>query len=234
MVISVLRGKLMKKFAIIAVVFFVIGCASTEDNAHQTTEDNSRQTKDAYIRLTRDTFMEPQPIPPIDNGTRYFVPERKEPEKSTPNPLVQNAQNWTKEAIKDRWGDITGYKYEQGNISAVAHGDKDVSAVVVFVWNPGKLSDFLFIGSRTLGNLEFHPGSGFLDESITFSLRSNGITSTYSGMTVSSSSSWDVVGMYVIGAELINKLHSPGQWDVLMEGRKWYIRTTIKGNLPRQ
>jgi hypothetical protein len=145
--------------------------------------------------------------------------------------LFSQTQNWTKEAREDRWGDITGYVWRQTR-SGIAHGNKNVSLLVVFSWY--LYQDYLIIGSKTLGDFESHPGSDFLDESITLSLRSNGITSTYGGVTSSSHGNFDTVMMIVPDPELINKLRSPGQWDVLIEGRNWYIRTTIIGNLPRQ
>jgi hypothetical protein len=35
-------------------------------------------------------------------------------------------------------------------------------------------------------------------------------------------------------SELINKLKGPGQWDMLIEGKRWYIRAKINGNLPSE
>jgi hypothetical protein len=80
--------------------------------------------------------------------------------------------------------------------------------------------------------LNFHPAAGFFDESVTVSLRSNGTTTTFKESTVSSQGNYNKVAILVMDSELINTLKSSGQWDVLIEGKRWYIRTKINGNLP--
>jgi hypothetical protein len=144
------------------------------------------------------------------------------------------AQNWTRETTQDRWGDTTGYMYRQLVRSAIAHGDKDVSVLVLFIWSSEQGRDTLVIYSETTKDFAFHPGSGFLNENITFSLRGNGTTTSYRGNTDSGSGNFNKIFVLVTDAALINKSHGQGQWDVLIEGRNWYIRTTISGNLPRE
>jgi len=116
------------------------------------------------------------------------------------------------------WGDITGYAYFQRS-TGIAHGDTDISVVVAFAYSTAdaQLRNALAIYSVTMGDLVFHPAAGFLDESVTLSLRSNGITTTYKGTTVSSKGNYNNVVIYIMDSELINKLKSSGQWDILIE-----------------
>jgi hypothetical protein len=142
------------------------------------------------------------------------------------------AQNWTKSNTTNNWGDITGYRYDQIIPSAVAHEDKDVAVVVAFAVVKVEGFDILMIVSKTTGKLISHPAAGFINESITISLRSNGTTTSYAGTTDASLGNYDHVLMTIFDNDLIEKLHGQGQWDVLIEGGGWYIRTTIRGNLP--
>jgi len=144
------------------------------------------------------------------------------------------AQNWIKEVSKDRWGDVKGYTYSQ-TTTGVAHGDTDVSIHIGFFYSTqAEVRNVLGIGSRTIDDLKFHPAAGFLNEAVTLSLRSNGITTTYKGSTISSEGNFDRVVIVIMDSELIKKLKSSGQWDVLIEGKNWYIRTKINGNLPNE
>jgi len=141
-------------------------------------------------------------------------------------------QNWTRDTIKNNWGDITGYVYFQRS-NGIAHGNTDISVTTGFAYTPSnELRNVLAIYSETIGDLVFHPATGFLNESVTISLRNNGITTTYRGSTISSKGNYNSVLIYVIDSELINKLKSSGQWDILIEGKNWYIRSKINGNLP--
>jgi hypothetical protein len=142
------------------------------------------------------------------------------------------AQNWTRFNITNNWGDIIEYGYNQIIRSAVAHKDKDVTVAVSFVVAKAEGIDALVIVSLTTGELIYHPGAGFVDEPITLSLSSNGTTTSYVGTTRASSGNYNKVAMITYDNDLIEKLHGQGQWDVLIEGRRWYIRTTIRGNLP--
>ncbi len=117
--------------------------------------------------------------------------------------------------------------------TGVAHGSSDVFVVIGFCHSAERLSNVLLIVSKTTGELSFHPGAGFFDESVTLSLRANGTTTTYSGTTVASMGNYNDVAITIFDAELIDKLRSTGQWDVLIEGKNWYIRTKINGDLPQ-
>jgi hypothetical protein len=147
---------------------------------------------------------------------------------------VLYAQDWKREVMTNRWGDTDGFAYHQGPLSGTAYGDKNVSVSVFFVWNPpdSSFSNVLVIYSKTTGNLTWHPAYSFMDETIKFSLRNAGGEKSFQGFTYANSSSYDNVGMYVMDQALINLLHGSGQWDVLIEGDDWYIRTTIRGGLP--
>lgn len=145
------------------------------------------------------------------------------------------AQDWTKDVSKNRWGDITGYSYFQ-RTTGVARGDTEISVVVAFAYSgsDAQLKNCLAIYSLTIGDLVFHPAAGFLDEAVTVSLRSNGTTTTYKGTTVSAKGNYNTVAILVFDSELIKKIKSPGQWDLLIEGKRWYIRSKIIGNLPNE
>lgn len=142
------------------------------------------------------------------------------------------AQNWTRDTLKNNWGDITGYVYFQ-RATGVAHGSTDISVSIYFAYTTedAQMRNVLIINSETIGDLIFHPAAGFFDEPVTVSLRSNGTTTTYKGSTVSSRGNYNNVYIYIIDSELINKLKSSGQWDILIEGKRWYIRSKIIGNL---
>ena len=95
--------------------------------------------------------------------------------------------------------------------------------------------NYLAMISQTTGTLNFHPGAGFINEAITLSFRKDGITKSYTGSTEASLGSFDRVYVWIpIPLELSNMLNESGQWDVLIEGKRWYLRTTIKGNLPTE
>lgn len=147
------------------------------------------------------------------------------------------AQNWEKKGNKNKWGDITSYSYVQGT-RGTAHGNEDIPVAVGFGLDANEKNEYgnyLFVMSQTTGVLEFHPGAGFINESVTLSLRKDGVTKSYTGSTEASQGSYNQVWMgFTITSELRNMLRGPGQWDVLIEGKRWYIRTTIRGNLPSE
>jgi len=147
------------------------------------------------------------------------------------------AQSWVKEETKNRWGDITGYSYHQttrGTARSESSSIVQVFIVYGYVPNDSLNKNSLIIVSKTTGELDFHPASGFLNEKVTLSLRSNGITTSYSGTTIAEKSNFNMVAVLITSAELISKLKGSGQWDVLIEGRRWYINGSINGNLPRE
>lgn len=144
------------------------------------------------------------------------------------------AQNWEKRAVTDNWGDETGYMYMQVVRSGIAHGDENVNVTMMYFWTHEQGENSLIIYSQTIGDLEFHPAAGFLDESITLSLRdSEGQIVSYGGATDASAGNFDNVYILVTDSDLIAKLRGPGHWDLLVEGDDWYIRSTIDGNLPQ-
>jgi len=141
-------------------------------------------------------------------------------------------QNWQKEETKNRWGDITGYSYMQTALGTVKQ-NKDIPIAIVYTASADyKTQNMFAITSRTISALEFHPAAGFIDEAVTLSLRKDGITKTYRGSTFAEMGNYNEVWIGFVDADLINTLKQPGQWDVLIEGRRWYIKTTIKGSLP--
>jgi hypothetical protein len=144
------------------------------------------------------------------------------------------AQSWQKRTFTVKWGDDYGYaSYSQIISTATGLGNaKTVSMTVQFGWS-AEQPVCLIIHCKTNGDLTFNPAYSFMDESITLSLRSNGVTKSYTGFTSSDSSSWQTVAMAVLDGQLINQLNGSGTWDVLIEGKDWYIRTTIRVNLPK-
>lgn len=144
------------------------------------------------------------------------------------------AQNWEKQVLTDNWGDEAGYMYMQVVKTAIAHGDENVTVNTAYAWI-SKLEDNSFvIYSMTLSDLAFHPAAGFLDESITLSLRdSEGQIVSYGGTTIADAGNFNMVAILVTDSDLIAKLRGPGHWDLLVEGDDWYIRSTIDGNLPQ-
>jgi hypothetical protein len=143
------------------------------------------------------------------------------------------AQGWTRDPLRDRWGDVMGDAFTQIILSAKCCGDRDIPVAVGVTWVPA-MPETLVIVSEAIDRLTFHPAYSFMDEYIKVSLRSNGITTTYNGSTFSSKSIWQNVVMIVFDQQLINQLHGSGQWDVLIEGDDWYISTTIRENLPKE
>ena len=144
------------------------------------------------------------------------------------------AQNWEKRVVTDNWGDESGYMYMQIVRSGIAHEDENVTVNMAYVWSPELGDNSFVIYSTTLSDSEFHPASGFLDESIMLSLRDNEkqIVS-YGGTTYADAGNFNTVVIFVSDSELISKLRDPGHWDLLVEGDDWYIRSTIDGNLPQ-
>ena len=143
-------------------------------------------------------------------------------------------QNWQKKETINRWGDITGYSYMQTALGTV-NQNKDIPIAIVYIASGGDKTQNMFgITSRTISALEFHPAAGFIDEVVTLSLRKDGITKTYKGSTYAEMGNYNQVWIGFEDADLINTLKQPGQWDILVEGRRWYMRATIKGNLPSE
>jgi len=145
------------------------------------------------------------------------------------------AQNWTKGESKNKWGDITGYSYTQKS-TGIALGNKEIQTIIVFLVDANvKDRNYFGIISQTIPDLEFHPAAGFINETITVSFRKDGVTKSYTGSTEASMGNFNQVWMwFTFPSELSNILKGAGQWDVLIEGERWYIRTTIKGNLPSE
>jgi len=143
------------------------------------------------------------------------------------------SQNWRKEENKNKWGDITGYSYMQ-DASGTINQNKDIPIIIIYVASSGEIKEqnMFLIVSQTIGDLNFNPASGFIDEVVTLSLRKDGITKSYKGTTYAAKGTYNQAWIAFIDADLTNTLKGVGQWDVLIEGRNWYIRSTIKGGLP--
>jgi hypothetical protein len=143
-------------------------------------------------------------------------------------------QGWEKITTYDEWGDVDGYQYTQTVKNAVSHGKEDVQVDVTFYWSKQNGENTLGICSESNGVLVMHPAYSFLDEAINLSLRNNGVTKTFTGFTNSKTSKYNKVYIYVSDSQLVNMLRGSGQWDVLVKGDGWYMRTIITGNLPKQ
>jgi len=142
------------------------------------------------------------------------------------------AQNWEREPKKDKWGNINGYIYYQNIRLATAHyRGRNSTVSIIFFFDPQTPNEF-GIYSRTLNALDIHPAANFINDSFTLTLKSSdGKEVIYPG-TIPSTSDFTSVAMVLMDDRLIKLLKTKGEWDVLIEGRNWYIRTTIKGGLP--
>ena len=142
------------------------------------------------------------------------------------------AQDWVRADKKNKWGEIESYTYNQIVVLATAnYKGKNSTVAVIFMVDPTQ-PDIFIIGSRRLNGLDIHPAANFIDASITITLRNKeGKEFTYIGMIPSTSDFTNVI-MGVPDADLIKLLKTNGEWDILIEGRDWYIRSKIKGNLP--
>ena len=141
------------------------------------------------------------------------------------------AQGWVQETVKNKWGDdsdIGYYQVDEGTDSKNTYG---CGFVVVVTDNELGFAFF----SAILGGFEFHPGYSFLDgERVSMQLRKDGVIQTFYGVT-SKRDSYDELAVLFYGeiaASIAKLLKGNGTWDVLVEGRNWYVRTKVHGNLP--
>jgi len=143
------------------------------------------------------------------------------------------AQNWEKTNNKNKWGEIEDYSYNQTIRFATAHyNGRNSTVVVIFIYYPRQ--NVFAIGSKTISSLDIHPAANFIDDSFTLTLRGNdGKETTYPGLIPATPDFTSVI-MGLMDDRLIKLLKTNGEWDVLIEGKRWYIRTTIKGGLPEK
>jgi len=141
-------------------------------------------------------------------------------------------QDWVRQEKKNRWGEVEGYTYTQTiHIATANDKGKNTTVAVIFVYDPSTPNLF-GIGSKTHGSLDVHPAFNFITTSITVTLRNKaGKEFTFAGI-VNASSDFTTAVMGTQDADLIKLLKTNEEWDILIEGRNWYIRTKIKGNLP--
>jgi len=140
---------------------------------------------------------------------------------------------WTKRETLDNWGDVSGYAYYYPVLATGNSNYKDIPMGLSFGWHPS-LGDKIMIGAEPIDKMQSSPANPFMDEPITFSVRTGVNTKVYDGSTLSNQSTWQFVMMLVSCDDFITQLHQNGAWDVLIEAGNWYIRTTIQGNLPKE
>ena len=140
------------------------------------------------------------------------------------------AQGWKQTTLKDKWGDDSGIMYRQvheGTDSKNTYGC-DFGFIVD--------DELVFIfGSKIAGDFAIHPGYDIFDgKDVTIRFRKDGAIQTFSGVTLKNDSSgWlDTAFVGVAAASIAKLLKGNGTWDVLVEGRNWYVRTKVHGNLP--
>jgi hypothetical protein len=140
-------------------------------------------------------------------------------------------QTWEKKESRNRWGDLDGsYTYLQYKRSSGFKG-KEMPMVVQYSWTPTS-KDWLNIMCAPDEHFQVNPAATLVAQGITFSLRSNGVIKSYKGFIDVDYSDLTIVVFNVYDQQLIRQLQGPGQWEALIEGRDWYIRTSISGNLP--
>jgi hypothetical protein len=97
---------------------------------------------------------------------------------------------------------------------------------------PG-VQEVIVLFAKTTETFKATPAMTFLGKPVKISLRSNGITKSFNAVIDSSRSSYDETGVSILDQKLIEMLHGPGQWDVLIKGDGWYFRTKVYGNCPK-
>ena len=140
------------------------------------------------------------------------------------------AQGWEQKTIKNRWGDDSGIMYCQ------VHEGTDSKNTYSCVFGLIVDDELVFMfDSKIAGDFAIHPGYDIFDgKDVTIRFRKDGAIQTFSGVTLKNDSSgWlDTAFVGVAAASIAKLLKGNGTWDVLVEGRNWYVRTKVHGNLP--
>jgi hypothetical protein len=143
-------------------------------------------------------------------------------------------QDWEKEAIKDRGGNITGYSFFQDNYSAIATPQRGIDVAVIVSSTVRVGGDYLQIDSFTLNELQMHPASDDLRNlNVTFTVKNNNSSTSYSGRILANLCDYDRISIISRDSSLITKLQGTEEWDALIEGTGWSIKFKLKGNLPK-
>lgn len=141
---------------------------------------------------------------------------------------------WIKTPITDRWNDKTGELYIQPQLGADSE-NKYTCAFTFCCETEFENISFIIASSIVTDFASWHPGRAYYPTEISIKFRENEKITTFIGKSFPADSNYDLVAIAVNHSDAIKitkLLKENKTWDVLIEGKNWYNKTKVNGNLP--